>query len=151
MRRHPQIAERIVLAAPTLADSAALIRSSHERTNGQGYPDGLVGQNIPTGSRIIAVYDAYHAMTSDRVYRPGIGSDAALDELKRHAGTQLDATVVDPFCKLKPRQHSHRAPHPAPSAQSGKPKVLAGAPRIRRMTHRLAVGVRARPPTDGAP
>jgi diguanylate cyclase (GGDEF)-like protein len=112
MRRHPQIGERIVLAAPALANTAALIRSSHERVDGQGYPDGLVGQNIPMGSRIIAVCDAYDAMTSNRVYRPGIGSDAALDELKRNAGTQFDTTVVEAFCKLKPRQHSE--PRTAP-------------------------------------
>jgi diguanylate cyclase (GGDEF)-like protein len=106
MRRHPQIGERIVLAAPALANTAALIRSSHERIDGQGYPDGLAGENIPLGSRIIAVCDAYHAMTSDRVYRPGISTDAALDELKRHAGTQFDASVVDAFCKLTAPQHT---------------------------------------------
>jgi diguanylate cyclase (GGDEF)-like protein len=106
MRRHPQIGERIVLAAPALANTAALIRSSHERVDGQGYPDGLAGENIPLGSRIIAVCDAYHAMTSDRVYRPGISTDAALDELKRHAGTQFDATVVDAFRKLTAPQHT---------------------------------------------
>jgi diguanylate cyclase (GGDEF)-like protein len=106
VRRHPQIGERIVLAAPALANTGALIRSSHERIDGQGYPDGLAGENIPLGSRIIAVCDAYHAMTSDRVYRPGISTDAALDELKRHAGTQFDATVVDAFCTLTAPQHT---------------------------------------------
>jgi two-component system cell cycle response regulator len=101
MRRHTLIGERIVLAAPALANTAPLIRSSHERIDGHGYPDGLAGDNIPLGSRIIAVCDAYHAMTSDRAYRPGIGIDAALQQLHRHAGTQFDPTVVEAFCKMK--------------------------------------------------
>jgi diguanylate cyclase (GGDEF)-like protein len=112
MRRHPLIGERIVLAAPALANTAELIRSSHERIDGHGYPDGLAGQNIPLGSRIIAVCDAYHAMTSNRVYRHSIGIDAALQELQHHSGTQFDTTVVDAFCKLKTRQHnSDTEPH----------------------------------------
>ena len=107
MRRHPLIGERIVLAAPALANTAPLIRSSHERIDGHGYPDGLAGENIPLGARIIAVCDAYHAMTSDRVYRPSMSIDAALQELRCHAGTQFDATVVAAFCRLQPRQYSH--------------------------------------------
>jgi len=95
VRRHPLIGERIVLAAPALAETAPLIRSSHERIDGHGYPDGLTGDEIPLGARIIAVCDAFDAMTSDRIYQLSIGLDAALDELKRHAGTQFDATVVD--------------------------------------------------------
>jgi diguanylate cyclase (GGDEF)-like protein len=98
MRRHPLIGERIVLAAPALAGTAAIIRSTHERIDGHGYPDGLEGQQIPVGSRIIAVCDAFDAMTSDRPYRTSMGIDAALEELKRHAGTQFDATVVEEFC-----------------------------------------------------
>jgi diguanylate cyclase (GGDEF)-like protein len=106
MRRHPLIGERIVLAAPALADTAPLIRSSHERVDGLGYPDGLTGENIPLGSRIIAVCDAFHAMTSDRVYRRQISREGALEQLKRHAGTQFDPTVVEAFCKqmARPRQ-----------------------------------------------
>ena len=100
MRRHPLIGERIVLAAPALAQTGPLIRSSHERVDGHGYPDGLAGTEIPLGSRIIAVCDAFDAMTSDRIYRPSIDVDAALDELKRHAGTQFDATIVDAFCDV---------------------------------------------------
>jgi len=113
MRRHTLIGERIVLAAPALANTAPLIRSSHERIDGHGYPDRLAGDNIPLGSRIIAVCDAYHAMTSDRAYRPGIGIDAALQQLHRHAGTQFDTTVVEAFCKMKPRQHSDDGPRPS--------------------------------------
>jgi two-component system, cell cycle response regulator len=113
VRRHTLIGERIVLAAPALANTAPLIRSSHERIDGHGYPDGLAGDNIPLGSRIIAVCDAYHAMTSDRAYRPGIGIDAALQQLRRHAGTQFDTTVIDAFCKLRTRQYSTSGPRPS--------------------------------------
>jgi diguanylate cyclase (GGDEF)-like protein len=98
MRRHPAIGARIVSAAPALANTAPLIHSSHERMDGTGYPDGLEGAAIPLGSRIIAVCDAFEAMTSDRVYRRGITVDAALEELKRHAGTQFDAAIVEAFC-----------------------------------------------------
>jgi diguanylate cyclase (GGDEF)-like protein len=99
--RHPGIGARIVSAAPALAHTAALIHSSHERIDGQGYPDGLAGENIPIGSRIIAVCDAFEAMTSDRLYRPAIGIDAALETLKHHAGTQFDETVVNTFVQQR--------------------------------------------------
>jgi diguanylate cyclase (GGDEF)-like protein len=99
VRRHPLIGERIVMAAPALANTAELIRSSHERIDGHGYPDGLAGEKIPLGSRIIFVCDSFDAMTSDRRYRRPIGTDAALEELKRNAGTQFDATVVRVFCE----------------------------------------------------
>ena len=106
MRRHPLIGERIVLAAPALASTAPLIRSSHERIDGQGYPDGLAGEHIPLGSRIIAVCDAFDAMTSDRLYRRSIGVDAALEELERKAGTQFDPAVVAAFCKATSLHHT---------------------------------------------
>lgn len=99
MRRHPLIGERIVLAAPALADTGPLIRSSHERVDGAGYPDALEGKDIPMGARIIAVCDAFDAMTSDRSYRHPVTAAAALEELRRHAGTQFDEVIVEAFCK----------------------------------------------------
>jgi len=112
IRRHPLIGERIVLAAPALAGTAPLIRSSHERVDGGGYPDGLCGEEIPLGSRIIAVCDAFDAMTSDRSYRQSMGIDAALQELKRHAGTQFDTAVVEAFCEaIRSRHQPDRTPH----------------------------------------
>jgi diguanylate cyclase (GGDEF)-like protein len=106
MRRHPLIGERIVMAAPALANTAPLIRSSHERIDGHGYPDGLAGEKIPLGSRIIAVCDTFDAMSSDRSYRPRVGVDEALQELRRHAGTQFDRAVVDAFCVEVRRDHA---------------------------------------------
>jgi diguanylate cyclase (GGDEF)-like protein len=100
MRRHPMIGERIALAAPALAGSAPLIRSSHERIDGAGYPDRLAGADIPLGSRIIAVCDAFDAMTSERPYRGPTGIDDARAELKRLAGAQFDTNVVEAFCRL---------------------------------------------------
>jgi diguanylate cyclase (GGDEF)-like protein len=95
--RHPLVGERIVLAAPALATTAPIIRSSHERVDGAGYPDGLAGEQIPIGARIISVCDAFDAMTSDRPYRPAMTVDAALAELDSNAGTQFDESVVLAF------------------------------------------------------
>ena len=73
------------------------MRSSHERFDGNGYPDGLVGDEIPLAARIIAVCDAYDAMTSDRPYRRAMDPHAALAELRRSSGTQFDPAVVEAF------------------------------------------------------
>ena len=100
IRRHPVIGERIVAAIPSLTDTAPLIRSSHERVDGHGYPDGLSGDDIPLGARIIAVCDAFDAMTSERPYRQSVSNDAALDELRRNAGKQFDPAIVETFCGL---------------------------------------------------
>jgi two-component system, cell cycle response regulator len=98
VRRHPVIGQRIVLAAPALATVATLVRASHERWDGAGYPDGLAGEEIPVGARIVAIADAFAAMTAGRPYRPARTSDEALDELRREAGTQFDPAVVDAWC-----------------------------------------------------
>jgi diguanylate cyclase (GGDEF)-like protein len=97
MRRHTLIGERIVSAAPALSEAARLVRASHERWDGDGYPDGLAGEEIPLGARIIAVSDAFDAMTSARPYRDVIEAAAALAELHRCAGTQFDPRVVNAF------------------------------------------------------
>jgi two-component system cell cycle response regulator len=97
IRRHTLIGERIVAAAPALTRVAALVRSSHERWDGAGYPDGLAGNDIPLGSRIVAVADAFDAMTSPRPYSTARSPEEALEELRRCAGTQFDPTVVDAF------------------------------------------------------
>lgn len=98
--RHTVTGERIVLAAPALAHTAPLVRSSHEHVDGAGYPDGLVGEQIPVGARIIAVCDAFDAMTSSRPYRDALSVEDALDELRSCAGSQFDPPVVAAFCDL---------------------------------------------------
>ena len=97
MHRHTLIGERILSAAPALSEAAHLVRSSHERWDGGGYPDGLAGEEIPLGARIISVCDAFDAMTSARPYRDAIEAAAALAELRRCAGTQFDPRVVNAF------------------------------------------------------
>jgi HD-GYP domain-containing protein (c-di-GMP phosphodiesterase class II) len=97
MRRHTLIGERILSAAPALTAASKLVRSSHERWDGKGYPDGLAGADIPLGSRIIAVCDAYDAMVSDRPYRASLAPSDALAELNRCAGSQFDPAVVEEF------------------------------------------------------
>jgi diguanylate cyclase (GGDEF)-like protein len=95
MQRHTIIGERIVAAAPALMSIAPLVRSSHERVDGRGYPDGLAGSEIPLASRIVAVCDAYDAMVSGRHYREPVAVAEATAELLRCAGTQFDPSVVE--------------------------------------------------------
>jgi diguanylate cyclase (GGDEF)-like protein len=97
MRRHTLIGERILAAAPSLGRAARLVRSSHEAWDGSGYPDALTDVEIPLGSRIIAVCDAFDAMISDRPYGPPKAIDDALAELRRCAGTQFDPSIVPTF------------------------------------------------------
>jgi diguanylate cyclase (GGDEF)-like protein len=97
VHRHTVIGERILGAAPALRPVARLVRSTHERWDGGGYPDGLAGDDIPLGSRIVAVCDAYEAMVNDRPYRPALSPELAVEELFVNAGTQFDPKVVQIF------------------------------------------------------
>jgi two-component system, cell cycle response regulator len=97
MRRHTIIGERIVAAAPDLLDVAPLVRASHERHDGRGYPDGLAGPEVPLGARIVAVCDSFDAMVADRPYRRALPHAEALAELDRCAGAQFDPHVVAAF------------------------------------------------------
>jgi two-component system cell cycle response regulator len=97
MRQHTIIGERMLHVAPALGGVAQLVRWSHERMDGGGYPDRLMGDEIPLGARIIAVCDAFGAMISDRPYRRAVSADAAVAELLRHAGTQFDPEVIAAF------------------------------------------------------
>jgi two-component system, cell cycle response regulator len=98
MRKHTLIGERILGAAAAMAPVAKLVRSSHEHWDGSGYPDGRAGEEIPIGSRIVAICDAFDAMTSERPYRQALTRSDALDELRANAGTQFDPALVAIFC-----------------------------------------------------
>lgn len=97
MRQHTLIGERILRRVPALAPVAAIVRSTHERFDGSGYPDGLCAEAIPLEARIVSVCDAYAAMLADRSYRPALSRQAAQEELRRNSGTQFDPAVVDAF------------------------------------------------------
>jgi two-component system, cell cycle response regulator len=100
MRQHTIIGDRILGAAPAMRPVAEIVRASHERWDGDGYPDGLAGEQIPLGARIVSVCDAFHAMTSARPYQATLDRGAALAELRRCAGTQFDPEIVAAFCAL---------------------------------------------------
>ena len=99
LRRHTMIGERIVAGAPALVGVSKLIRSSHERWDGRGYPDALEGEQIPLGSQIVFVCDAFSAMTSDRPYASAKSQEQALEELRRNAGSQFSPMVVEAFLR----------------------------------------------------
>jgi diguanylate cyclase (GGDEF)-like protein/PAS domain S-box-containing protein len=97
MKKHSEIGYRIAMASPELVPIAEYILYHHERWDGTGYPSGLEKEEIPLPSRILAVVDAYDAMTQDRVYRKAMSKEAAVEELRRNAGTQFDPVIIDIF------------------------------------------------------
>jgi putative nucleotidyltransferase with HDIG domain len=101
MGLHTVTGSRILAAAGLRGKVIDFVRSSHERVDGTGYPDGLAGEEIPLGARVITVCDAYDAMTSPRPYRPvPMSNEGASMELMRASGTQFDAVVVDALCQI---------------------------------------------------
>jgi HD-GYP domain-containing protein (c-di-GMP phosphodiesterase class II) len=99
MRKHPEVGARI-LAGADLEDISSWVLAHHERPNGEGYPFGLAGDQIPLEARILAVADAYEAMTNGRVYQPPISPEEARAELLRCCNTQFDERVVEAFLRL---------------------------------------------------
>jgi putative nucleotidyltransferase with HDIG domain len=100
IKTHPVIGFSIVNKVTSLAEVAQIILHHHERVDGQGYPNGLAGDAIPLGARIIAVCDAFDAMTSSRSYRACISGEQALAELWRCAGSQFDPDIVAAFSQM---------------------------------------------------
>jgi diguanylate cyclase (GGDEF)-like protein len=100
IRSHTIVGARILGAAPALETVAKIVRASHERFDGAGYPDRLAGEQIPLGARIVAACDAYNSMVSNRPYGRTMSSEEALTELRRCAGEQFDPVVVDAVCKV---------------------------------------------------
>jgi diguanylate cyclase (GGDEF)-like protein len=119
MRKHPLIGQRVLDAAPALGEVAKLVRSTHERWDGEGYPDGLAGRDIPLGSRLILICDAYNAMTEGRAFRAARSNEQALEELASGAGTQFDPELVKTFTeKVMPALERERYGSP-PSTVGG--------------------------------
>lgn len=107
---------RILLAAPALTQVAEAVRSTHERTDGGGYPDGLVGEQIPLASRIVFVANSFHAMMSKRPNRKAMTFDAAIEELRRCSGSQFGTDVVKTIVKILTESQVAGCRRPDPAA-----------------------------------
>ena len=100
MKKHSEIGYRIAAASPELSNIANAILYHHEHWDGNGYPHGLKGKEIPITSRIIGVVDAYDAMTNDRIYHAAISKEKAIEEIINCSGKQFDPEVVKVFLKM---------------------------------------------------
>jgi putative two-component system response regulator len=113
MRRHSEIGAAILGVHEAMSEISQIVRHHHERWDGRGYPDALVGAGIPLGGRIIAVADAFSAMTSDRIYRPALPMERAWAELHAHSGTQFDPEIVEVFKQVVDEEGRLRPLDPA--------------------------------------
>ncbi len=128
---HPKVGQIILEQAGALRDAGAIVLHHHERFDGRGYPHGLAGEEIPIGARIVAVIDAYDAMTNGRPYRAAISHEEAVAELRSNAGTQFDPGVVDAFVTLVGAGLSRRAA-PDPEAEPARVAFGGAARRVLR-------------------
>jgi len=131
MRRHAVAGETLVAGISFLAPVAPMVRATHERWDGRGYPDGLKGEAIPIEARIVLVCDAFEALTHDRPYRAAMSLQQAQDELRACAGTQFDPAVVDVFVGLSGLAVSRAGLEPAespPATPASEPAVPQPAP-----------------------
>ena len=110
VRRHPVAGQRMLeRIGGMLADVGESVRAHHERWDGGGYPDGIAGEAIPPAARIVCVYDAFNAMTTNRSYRPAMPVADALAELRACSGTQFDPSLVDAIERVRPGRADHSA------------------------------------------
>ena len=151
--QHPRIGQVILEQAAALRDAVPIILHHHERFSGHGYPFGLRGSDIPLGARIVAIADAYDAMTHDRPYKRAIDHEAAVRELRRHAGTQFDPELVSLFCDL----FAAHAPIPHPgvealtaSSGAGLADAVSTAARPRRRRAKTSGATPQIPLADGS-
>jgi diguanylate cyclase (GGDEF)-like protein len=106
IKQHPAIGAEILAPVPFLYGVRTIVRHAHEHWDGEGYPEGLSGEQIPLGARIVLAVDAYHAMTSDRPYRKAMSHGDACTELRDNAGTQFDPEVVDALLAVLSRERA---------------------------------------------
>ena len=126
MKRHPELGYRILTSIRHLRDAGDIVLAHHERFDGQGYPRGLKGEEIPLGARIFSLADAYCAMTSDRPHRKKMPHEMALKEILRNSLTQFDPEVVRAFVRCEDRgliNEMSGAEAPAPAIASGVPSA----------------------------
>jgi HD-GYP domain-containing protein (c-di-GMP phosphodiesterase class II) len=100
VKQHPELGEKILAPIDRLADVRPIVRACHERWDGQGYPDGTAGTDIPVEARIVLVCDAFHAIVTDRPYRAQLPAAEAMRRLRESSGSQFDPAVVDAFVAL---------------------------------------------------
>ncbi len=100
LKKHPSTGAKIIESVEPFKYAKEIIKSHQERFDGTGYPEGLKGENIPLGARIIAVADAFGAMTTDRPYRKALSIKEALEELRKYSGTQFDPHLVKIFISI---------------------------------------------------
>jgi len=124
MQRHPIIGHQILAPVEYLGPVAQMVLYHQEWYNGRGYPEGLKGEEIPLGARMVAVIDAWDAMRSDRPYRKALTRDAAVTELRRCAGTQFDPKIVEAFLRIE--EEEAPLPPPFPGQENGCPSRTAG-------------------------
>ena len=126
MKTHTVEGERMLAqVGGLLADVGLVVRASHERWDGGGYPDGLAGEAIPLAACIVSACDAFNAMTTDRSYRKALPLSVAVGELRKHAGTQFCPAVVDAL--VEPRARGRGA---APGPAGSSPWRLRPLPRL---------------------
>ena len=158
VQAHPRVGAEIISNVPFPYPVVPLVRSHHERWDGSGYPDGLAGENIPLGARVISVVDYYDALTCDRPYRRAVPEAVALATLQDEAGRALDPRVVGAFITLMPELIAEGVPEAEPRASGpgtgalrdglGPPHAVAAAgrraaPRLRRHRPRPPRALRA--------
>ncbi len=114
MQQHARLGAFIVGALPGMESILDIVRSHHERWDGGGYPDGLQGENIPLLGRLVAVADAFSAMTTDRPYRQGLDWQTALEEIEAHGGTQFDPVIAQHFVRVANKRMHGLSNHPSP-------------------------------------
>ena len=128
LRRHPEIGERICRPLGLSQSFAPIVRHHHERWDGGGYPDGLRGTSIPVGARIVALADAFDAMTHDRPYRSAFPTAFALDELRRQRGGQFDPELVEPFIACLDELAGVADVRSTPAPFAGRPSTRSAGP-----------------------
>ena len=100
IKTHPELGEKLVVSIEKLKLVSNWLKSHHERYDGKGYPEGLIGENIPISARIIAIADTYDAMTSDRAYRNALSHETAIEEINRCSGSQFDPPLAELFISI---------------------------------------------------